>query len=84
MSPIIIVTPGPEFSDIDGLACAIAYAELLRMEGKDAHALCIGTLNASVPPFLQSVAQTFEKKLIPFDEAVFVDISDNVIIDRFV
>ncbi len=30
--PKIIVTPGNTYADIDGLACAIAYAELLRHE----------------------------------------------------
>lgn len=34
-----IVTTGQAFADIDAVGCAIAYAELLRAEGKSAEAV---------------------------------------------
>lgn len=43
----IAVTSGERFTDIDALACAIAYAELLRLEGKAAEAVLPGVLNSS-------------------------------------
>ena len=43
-----IVTTGQVFADIDAVACVIAYAELLRLEGRTAEALLPGALNNSV------------------------------------
>ncbi len=47
MSPIVITT-GQAFADIDAVACAIAYAELLTLEGKSSEVVLPGTLNNSV------------------------------------
>lgn len=47
MKPII-VTSGQAFTDIDALACAVAYAELLTLEGKKAEVVLPGPLNHSV------------------------------------
>ncbi len=80
--PKIIVTPGNIYADIDGLACAIAYAELLQKEGNDALAVCPGNLNASVPPFLQKIAKNYTHDTIMWDIYVFVDISDVSIIGQ--
>ena len=41
----IVVTTGQAFADIDAVGCAIAYAELLRVEGKSAEVVLPGTLN---------------------------------------
>ncbi|OGM28044.1 hypothetical protein A2962_05505 [Candidatus Woesebacteria bacterium RIFCSPLOWO2_01_FULL_39_61] len=50
----IIVTTGQPFTDIDALACAIAYTELLRLEGKDAEAVLPGPLNKSITNEIKS------------------------------
>lgn len=44
----ILVTSGQAYTDIDALACAVAYAELLNLEGKEAEAVLPGDLNHSV------------------------------------
>jgi len=43
-----IVTSGQLFSDIDALACAIAYSELLILEGKESEVVLPGILNTSI------------------------------------
>ncbi len=50
----IIVTSGQAYTDIDALACAIAYTELLNFEGKEADAVLPGQLNHSVTPIIKS------------------------------
>lgn len=50
----IVVTSGEAYTDIDALACAVAYAELLRLEGKSAEAVLPGALNHSVTSQIRS------------------------------
>jgi len=45
---MIVVTSGIKYTDIDGLASAIAYADLLKLQGKKALAVLVGPLNHSV------------------------------------
>ncbi|MBP9778987.1 DHH family phosphoesterase [Candidatus Gracilibacteria bacterium] len=80
----IIVTPGNSYTDIDGLACAIAYAELLRNNGKDAIAVCSGPLNSTVPDFLKSIAHTYSHLDISGDSYVLVDVSDKKFIELII
>ena len=82
--PTIIVTPWNSYIDIDGLACAIAYAELLRKEGNDALAVCSGNLNASIPPFIQQIAKSYIHENISWDSYVFVDVSNTQFIEKYV
>ena len=49
-----IVTTGEAFTDIDALACAIAYGELLKLEGKEAEVVLPGLLNHSITPTIKS------------------------------
>ena len=73
----IIVTTGEKFTDIDGLACAISYTELLRLEGKIAETVLPGTLNHSITSTIKSwdlqysIKPTFKEYT-----SVLVDISE--------
>lgn len=49
-----IVTAALKFLDIDAYACIIAYAELLRLQGKDAVAFSSATLNESITKTIRS------------------------------
>jgi len=59
MGPIV-VTAGETFVDIDAVACAIAYAELLRLHGREALAVFPGPLNHSVTPCVKSLGLSYE------------------------
>lgn len=73
----ISITTGEPFIDIDGLACVIAYAELLKLEGSDADAVLTGTLNSSITATVNSwnfnYSSLFDKNTTQF---VVVDLSD--------
>ncbi|PJB22593.1 hypothetical protein CO112_03520 [Candidatus Dojkabacteria bacterium CG_4_9_14_3_um_filter_150_Dojkabacteria_WS6_41_13] len=73
-----IVTTANRFTDIDGYACCIAYADLLRKEGKDAIAVLPGILNESVIPQVKAMPAMYDTTLISTSEDVFVmqDISE--------
>ncbi|HQG57510.1 MAG TPA: DHH family phosphoesterase [Candidatus Dojkabacteria bacterium] len=51
-SKLIYITADGLYSDIDIYACSIAYAELLRLRGKNAIAVVNTTFTESVPQFL--------------------------------
>jgi inorganic pyrophosphatase/exopolyphosphatase len=75
----IIITAGAKGADIDVLACAVAYAELLRLEGKEALAVVQGSFTMSVTPSILSwngEFQTEYKDTNDQDHFVLVDISD--------
>ncbi len=73
-----IVTASRVYNDIDAFGCAIAYAELLRKEGKDAQAVFLGPLNHSVTKLAleQGGAYLTEHVLAEGDLLVYVDLSD--------
>jgi inorganic pyrophosphatase/manganese-dependent inorganic pyrophosphatase len=56
-SPPVLVTAGSTYLDIDAYACAVAMAELLRLEGRDALAYSNATANYSVTPSLTKDGQ---------------------------
>ena len=58
----IIVTSGQPFTDIDALACTLAYTELLNLEGKNAFAVLPGPLNKSITEKIKSWNLDFLKK----------------------
>lgn len=73
----IVVTTGQAFADIDAVGCAIAYAELLRVEGKSAEVVLPGTLNSSVSDSVR--VWGLEYVTTPTNseaEYVLVDVSD--------
>lgn len=77
-----IVTAGDARADIDVLACATAYAELLRLEGKDALAVVSSQYTVSVTPTVLSYGGDYVTTCEPRDddEFVMVDISE---VDHF-
>jgi inorganic pyrophosphatase/exopolyphosphatase len=72
-----IVTSGELFTDIDAYACAIAYAELLRLEGKNAEVVLPGVLNNSITPTVRSWNITYSLRP-SFKEykSIIVDVSE--------
>lgn len=81
-----IVTTGFRFTDIDGYACCIAYADLLRKEGKDAVAVLPGVLNESVVPELKVWGGSYDTSYNEQPDDVFVlqDISEKEYFAQFV
>lgn len=72
-----IVTTGQAFADIDAVACVIAYAELLRLEGRTAEAYFPGTLNNSVTPGVRAWGLDYQTEPSTTDaEFVVMDVSD--------
>lgn len=72
----IVVTSGEQWVDIDAFACAVAYAELLQLQGTDAVVVIPGTLNTTIPAALRALG-TFLKEA-PSERAgvVIVDVSN--------
>ena len=73
----IVVTSGQPFTDIDALACATAYMELLKKEGKEAETVLPGSLNKSITKKIKKWKLNFSKNP-KFNHAkyVLVDISE--------
>lgn len=81
-----IVTAGSSFLDIDAYACTIAYAELLRLQGKDAIAYSSATLNESISKTIHSWDALFSTDYTPKSDDTFivVDVSDPDYLDKIV
>ncbi|MGE8145550.1 DHH family phosphoesterase [Pseudomonas frederiksbergensis] len=86
-----VVTSGSAYLDIDAYACAIAYAELLNLQGIAARAVSSGPLNASVSKTVLDWPVRLDDYLPEAgDEFVLVDVSDYehfdplVVLDRVV
>lgn len=76
MKPIVVTT-GQAFADIDAVGCTIAYAELLRAEGKSAEAVLPGTLNNSVSDSVRAWGLEYATTPTQADSNyVLVDVSD--------
>ncbi len=75
---MFIISSGENFNDIDAFACAIAYAELLQKEGKEARAVFLAPLNHSITPFAreQNMEYVVAYTVKPEDQIVYVDVSD--------
>jgi inorganic pyrophosphatase/exopolyphosphatase len=73
-----IVTAGQKGADADVLGCAVAYAEILRLEGRDAVAVILGVFTASVTKNVLAWDGIYEKTYESHDgdEFVLVDISE--------
>ena len=73
----IVVTTGQAFADIDAVGCAIAYAELLKAEGKAAEVVLPGTLNNSVSDSVRAWGLEYVTSPTTSEaEYVLVDVSD--------
>lgn len=83
MKPIV-VTSGQMFTDIDALACAIAYGELLKLEGKDMEVVLPGPLNHSVTEAVKSWDFNFKTTPSTSDfQSVLVDVSNQESFAKF-
>lgn len=72
-----IVTTGQAFADIDAVACVIAYAELLRLDGRTAEAYFPGALNNSVTRTIRAWGLDFVTTPSTTDaEFVVMDVSE--------
>ncbi len=72
-----VVTTGQAFADIDAVACAIAYAELLTLEGKSAEVVLPGVLNNSVTNSVKAWGLEYATTPAHHDaQYVLVDVSD--------
>lgn len=74
---MFIVTAGQAFNDIDAFAGCIAYAHLLRLEGREAEVVFVGPLNHSVTQLAYQQSSDFltEYSLKPEDQLVYIDLS---------
>lgn len=86
MNQRFVVTAGAKGADIDVLACAVAYAELLRLEGHDALAVVPGEFTSSVTPSILAWDCAYEKEYAASgnESYVLVDISDPEHLPQFV
>lgn len=82
----IVVTAGQKGADADVLGCAVAYAELLRLEVRNAVAVIPGTFGASLTKSVLAWGGDYEREYIPEDgdEFVLVDISESNYFASFV
>ena len=81
----IIVTSGQPFTDIDALACAIAYNEVLNLEGKRAQTVLPGPLNNSITKKVKEWKLDFRvKPSTNKAEYVLVDVSEPKFFANFV
>lgn len=72
-----IVTSGASYVDIDAYAGCVAYAELLRLKGEDALAVCTAPLNESVSDTVRSWNAPIQATYEPSerDEFIVIDVS---------
>jgi inorganic pyrophosphatase/exopolyphosphatase len=76
MKPIVVTT-GQAFADIDAVACAIAYTELLHLESKTAEVVLPGVLNNSVTDSVRVWGLEYvTTPTHPDAEYILVDVSD--------
>jgi len=81
----MIITTGQPFTDIDSLACALAYTQLKQLEGNDAECVLPGPLNKSVTNKIKGWELNFSKVPITTNSKyVLVDISEPEYFARFV
>ncbi len=83
----IIITAGRKYIDIDVLACAVAYKELLSLLGKNAEIILTGPFNKTVPESILSwdikISYTAPNDPLNYDY-VLVDISNPDFFEKFV
>ncbi len=81
-----LVTLGNKYLDIDAYACAVAYAELLNLQGDDAIAYSAAPLNASINDTIRSwnVPLVTSYSLTDKDSFVIVDASEPDILEEAV
>ena len=83
---MITVAAGDVFTDIDAYASALAYADLLRLQGNPARVVLEGEFNYSIPDELRHLDVNYDKTYRPIGDESFVvvDVSDPENMARFV
>lgn len=83
---MIVVTSGSKYLDIDAYAGIVAYAELLRLQGKETIAASTAPFNSSVTPTLIHLGAQLARDYIPteHDTYIIVDLSEPDNFDNFV
>ena len=83
---MVIVTSGARYIDIDAYACAVAYAELLRLLGEDVQAASTATWNESISQSMIALHAPFvtEYQASADDNYIIVDVSDPTQFDKIV
>ena len=86
MEEKIIVTSGNRYIDIDAYASCIAYANLLRLKGKNAIAVSTANLNESVTNSLLNLPEKLETdyKLNGGEKFIILDVSNKDFFDNIV
>ena len=81
-----IVTSGANYLDIDAYACAVAYVELLKLQGEDAIAFSTAPLNESISATVRSWNAPLTNDYSPSDDDTFilVDVSEPDFLDKTV
>lgn len=81
-----IITSGYKYIDIDAYAGAIAYAELLRAQGKQAEAVSTAAWNESISKTVRSWQAPIKTTYAPSDDDTFtlIDVSDPEHFDHMV
>lgn len=80
---VIAVTSGQPFSDIDALACAIGYAQLLLLQGQPARAVLPGPLNESIVTSIKNWGLDYDQTAPAGTPAILVDVSTPEVIADF-
>lgn len=80
----VVVTAGETWVDIDAFACAIAYAELLRLQGRESVVVIPGALNATITPALVALGHYETTPPAAHADVVIVDVSDAKHFAKFV
>ena len=83
---MILVTAGAPYLDIDAYAGCVAYAELLRLLGKEAIAISTAPWNASITRALRALHAPLQTQYQPnkTDSFVLVDLSNSAFFDTIV
>ena len=83
---MLVVTAGNSYLDIDAYAGVVAYAELLRLQGKDAVAASTAPFNSSVTPMLKSLDTGLVQDYAPSkqDSFIVIDLSEPDYFDSIV
>lgn len=82
---MVVITVGNSYVDIDGYASAIAYRELLNMQGIDAKFVSNANLNYSVTKSLKNIQYDTDKyEIKDDDEFIILDLSDKSYFPNFV
>lgn len=82
---MIIITVGKSYIDIDGYASAIAYRELLNMQGIEARFISNATLNYSITKSLLDISYNIDKcEINDDDKYIILDLSNKDYFPEFV